>query len=687
MRTNYNNNSLPDNVYLVKPSTRWPTLFRFVHFCVFLVFSSFTVFAQQQIEYSQEAEGKFSAGLSLYKKGEFGAAATVFEQVAHSVGMNHRTTAALVMQAKAELYGNKLDEAGKTLRFFFASYPGSTYIPDAQYTQALVYLKNDEPEQAFRLLLKTLGASPLLLPTLHEEVLLALDEIADSSPDKDLLQRVLVDAQRPIEQEYLSVKIAEQQLERGEYSNAKSSIEKIKKAFWKPTFVAKLSTLEKRLQKPRALKLGVLLPFMNKREQSAGREKEVGMSIFEGIEVAIEEYRRTTSSGSPVTIEKRDTEREPSVAVNGAKELADDQDVIAIIGPAFSNIAAAASIVAQERKIPMITPTANANGIAGSGEYMFQVNPDLDTRAKAIAQYAVGTLKLKRLGVLASNEQSSKILAEAFVAETRRLGFEAVGIEWYDKGTTNLTKQLISLRKKGNAAAQEPFLAFTEKFSAAHTLKLRRLGMSSKLLDTLAATRSIVNATYFLGDNAKAKLDEQGIPYFTGDPRIDSVQRRVTAIQGLYVPISSPAEIGVISSQLAFYGIETKLLGSGEWNSLSELNQNKRYCKGVQFESDGYVDVKNPEYLDFVAHFAQRFNKMPNRTNLYGYAVTQLLLSQIVRGVSTREEMKNALRAVDGVEMIYGRISLFPRRVNSWLQILEYSNETLRRVTEINVQQ
>jgi ABC-type branched-subunit amino acid transport system substrate-binding protein len=142
----------------------------------------------------------------------------------------------------------------------------------------------------------------------------------------------------------------------------------------------------------------------------------------------------------------------------------------------------------------------------------------------------------------------------------------------------------------------------------------------------------------------------------------------------------------VIASQLAFFSIDTRVLGSGEWNNLSELNLNKRYCQGVLFESDSYLDTKSPAYIDFSARFTQRFNKLPSRTTLYGYATAKLILAQIARGVSTREEMKRALSAVDGVELLHGKISLFPRRVNSWLQILEYANEAVTRLTEINVE-
>ena len=53
------------------------------------------------------------------------------------------------------------------------------------------------------------------------------------------------------------------------------------------------------------------------------------------------------------------------------------------------------------------------------------------------------------------------------------------------------------------------------------------------------------------------------------EARAESLAQGSAGIQGLYCPISSPEEIGVVSAQLAYANIKTRLLGSGEWNSLS----------------------------------------------------------------------------------------------------------------------
>lgn len=641
--------------------------------------------SQQKIEYSAEAEKLFSDALTLYKRGDFKSAAVAFDLVLRSSAFNQRTTAAMVMKGKAHAYAGEHAEAEKTLKLFLAQYPASQYKGDAEYTLALVFLKTQFPEKALENLIncwRTVAAQPKSA-VLQEELVAALDSTIDNYISLPSLQRVVTETPGGSEKEFLRIKSAEKQAASGDYKAAATTLNLLRKDYAIPSFPERLNALQTVLNNPRDLKIGLLLPLMKKNEQ-AGREREIGIGLHEGIIFALEEYSKNQEE-IRISLEVRDTEKEAPLAVTLLKELVNDASVVGIIGPAFSHQALAVSSVSNEKGIPTITPTANANGIAATGPFVFQTNPDLEARAKAVARYAVNVLKLKRLGVLASKEQGSKALADTFVNEVTRLGAEVVATESYNRGTTDLTRQMTSMRKKANAAAQEPYLAFNERMTLKELGKLNRLGMSVKVLDALKSKHSVVNATEFLGEDAKAKLEANGIPYTNGDPRIDSVQRVTTAIQGLYCPIGSSAEIGVISSQIAFFSIGTKLLGSGEWNNITELNANKRYCKDVIFESDTYTDIREADYADFVNRFSQRFNRAPTKNDLYGYDVAKLLFSLIQRGATNREQLKNLLSETRSYKSLHSRISLDSRRVNSWLNILQYTNESIQRVAELEV--
>lgn len=639
--------------------------------------------SQPSPQYSTQAEEQFTAGLNLYKKGNFKSAAEEFSKIVRSARLNQRTTAAFVMKAKAELYGGDGDEAEKTLQAFLTSFAASSYVADAEYTLGLLYIKRGAYEKGVSSLLSSLRSIQSTSFGLKEsEILLLLDETIDKYLNAAALQLLATKAKNPKEEEYLRVKVGERQLATGDYNSARATLNLLTTKFTRPTFSEKISALEARLANPRPVKLGILLPLM--RKSTAGREKETGASLLEGFEFALEEQARQTAAS--ISLEVRDTENDPQATATVAKELANDQSVVVILGPAFSNESLAAGAVANDTHVPMITPTATANGIVTRGEFMFQANPDFDTRAKAMAQHAVRNLHLKRIAILSPSEPVNKSLADVFAKEVRRLGGDIVGNEVYEKRSSDLTTQLSVLRRKAVILANQPFITFNHKITMNEIGKLGKLGVPVKTLDTLLIGRSTVNATDLLGENAKVKLQANAIPFTIGDPRLDSLQRINTAIEGVYCPISSSSEIGVISSQLIYAGFTTRILGSGEWNNLAELNANKRSCDGIQFESDGYLDTGNLLYTDFVGRFTRRYGKMPVKNNVYGYDVARLVLTLLGQGATTREEMKSALSRVTSFESLHSRISFSPHRTNSWLNILEYSNETIRRVSEVNVE-
>ncbi len=650
-----------------------------------LCLSLLTSVAFAQVQFSTQAEEDFNSGMSYYKKAEYASAAAAFGKVVLVNPPNQRTTAAMVMKAKAELYGGNAAEASRTLASFLATYPQSSYVPDAEFTLGLVNLKLNDYEQATSALLRAfrLGTKGNVAATLQEEILASLDETINSYIDQVTLRRFMTQAANENEEQYLLLKLAEKQVARGDYTTATMTLQEFRQKFPRPLFAERLTDLEVQIRKPKELKLGVLLPLMKHFEQG-GREKEIGVSLLEGIEFAVREFNAV--SQQHVTLEVRDSDREISVGVSEARKLASDPSILCIIGPAFSSMALAVAPVANEFHIPLITPTANANGIAATGPYVFQANPDLETRARAMAQYAVKDLNLKKLGILSSNELSSKSLAQTFEREARRQGAEVIAVEYYDKGVSDLVLQLTSLRKKANAAVNDPHIVFSERLPRKEIAKLQQLGIAQRMLDTLVAKRSIVNANDLLGENARSLLDAVGFPYSSGNPRADSVGIPLNVIQGLYCPIASAAEIGVISSQLAYHNIQTKILGSGEWNNLSELNANRMYCKNVVFESDSYMDIKEPAYQSFANHFTQQYNKVPNRNTIYGYGVTKTILAVIRQEATTREKLRDALNDVRGYETVHSRISLAPLRVNSWLHIFEYSQETIRHIRQINVE-
>jgi hypothetical protein len=231
----------------------------------------------------------------------------------------------------------------------------------------------------------------------------------------------------------------------------------------------------------------------------------------------------------------------------------------------------------------------------------------------------------------------------------------------------------------------EPLLAFGGTLKRSDVMKFMNLGIPLRRLDSLMSAGTTIEAKMLLGPEARVILDSLQIPVEYDLTRIDSLEYPVTSIDGIYVPISSPAEIGVVSSQIVYFHFQTQLLGSGEWGNIAELDANKRYCDGVIFESDTFIDEESESYAGFVSGFTREFGKPPGRNVLYGVDAARLLVESIRGGAGTRAALALSLAETREFRGLRSQIGFSYRRVNSWLTILQFAEDRLQRLEEISV--
>jgi ABC-type branched-subunit amino acid transport system substrate-binding protein len=199
----------------------------------------------------------------------------------------------------------------------------------------------------------------------------------------------------------------------------------------------------------------------------------------------------------------------------------------------------------------------------------------------------------------------------------------------------------------------------------------------------LLAAGGVIKASEVFGSNAKSVLDSMGISPEYDLSRLDSCEYPAAGLQAIYIPIAGAEEIGVVSAQLVYFNIPAQLIGSGEWNDLTELDEHKSYCTGLIFESDTYIDTSSAAYHEFVSGYRARFQKPPSRNAFFGYDTADLVLAQIRRGAATRQGLARALAAVGSYPGLHSRIGFGEERVNFWLNILQYDGSAIRRLDEI----
>ena len=386
-----------------------------------------------------------------------------------------------------------------------------------------------------------------------------------------------------------------------------------------------------------------------------------------------------------MNLEIRDSERDVGIAARQVSELTMDGQILAIVGPIFSNEVAECARIANSRGVPLITPTATSDGLAAIGEFVFQANPDFSVRARAVAEYAFDRQGARRFAVVAPTDTAGKIMAAAFQAEVIKLGGEMIDFAWYEPGETDLRSQLSGMRRRALEKAETYSVSFSPKMKPVEVKRMSQWGVPQHVLDSLIERSAMASVEFLFGASGRRVADSLRIPYHRMRARYDSLGVPVTNIDALFLPISSPAEIGVVCSQLRYFNFQTQLLGTGNWYDANELEQNRQYANGVVFTTDAYVANDDPGYLEFADRFQLAFQYRPTENTLFGYDAMGLLLKVVRQGATHREEVVSALSRIRKFEGIHSKISFDEGRVNSYLTILQYRNRLIRKIAEIDV--
>ena len=163
--------------------------------------------------------------------------------------------------------------------------------------------------------------------------------------------------------------------------------------------------------------LGVLLPL-------GADDAALTQALFNGIRLAVEDFNAQNEQGVTIRMIFEDSGGDPARTREAVMALADQTSVI--LGPLYSEEAAAGAEAAEEEKVVMIAPLATDDAVSEGKRYVFQANPTLATRGRLVADFAMRNLRLRRFGVVAERSSSaiSEKMAESFQEETMRQGAE-----------------------------------------------------------------------------------------------------------------------------------------------------------------------------------------------------------------------------------------------------------------------
>ena len=184
------------------------------------------------------------------------------------------------------------------------------------------------------------------------------------------------------------------------------------------------------------IKIPVASPF-------TGPLASFGEGVKNGAMLKAEEINAAGGiNGKKVEILLEDELCDPKEAANVATKLANDKDIVIVVGHLCSSASLAAAPIYKEAHLPAISPASTNPNLCKSSPYYFRNVYKDDFQGSFLARYIDEVKGWKKVAIFYETNDYSIGLKNAFVAEAKKRGIKIVGEEAYTSDTTDFTPQL-----------------------------------------------------------------------------------------------------------------------------------------------------------------------------------------------------------------------------------------------------
>jgi len=175
-----------------------------------------------------------------------------------------------------------------------------------------------------------------------------------------------------------------------------------------------------------------------------GDTAQYGISALNGIRMAVEEANAGGGAGGHrIELITRDTRSDPGETEVVVRRLAEESRVHALVGEVVSSRSLAAARVAQEERVPMLTPSATSPEVTAQGDYVFRSCYTDPFQGAALARFATRSLGARRAALLLDPAQRYSVELARFIREAfERQGGEVVSEQDYREGAADFSAQL-----------------------------------------------------------------------------------------------------------------------------------------------------------------------------------------------------------------------------------------------------
>jgi ABC-type branched-subunit amino acid transport system substrate-binding protein len=326
----------------------------------------------------------------------------------------------------------------------------------------------------------------------------------------------------------------------------------------------------------------------------------------------------------------RDTRGRPDTAAAAVRELAADRDVLAVIGPIFSEESEAAAREAESQKIPLIT-LSNREEISAERDQVFRVRTTPDDEVGFLVDYAIDQLGAKQFAVLYPKSRYGRGMRTRYWDAVSARGGSVVAVGSYEPDATDFTDPIRGMIGYELLTSNER-IALQERDQAmrrGRRLEPEHAAMLREVLYTM--------------------MGPEGEPL---PPQVD--------FDALFIP-DAHDKVELIAPQLAYHEIAgVRLLGSSEWNHPDLVRIGRAHVRGAVISTSFHPESELGHVREFVTAYRDSFETEPDEFSSNAYDAANLVLIQLAFGRDSRSEVRDGILRVHGYPGVSGVTTIMP---------------------------
>jgi branched-chain amino acid transport system substrate-binding protein len=193
------------------------------------------------------------------------------------------------------------------------------------------------------------------------------------------------------------------------------------------------------------IKVGLITPL-------TGPIATFGQSVEKGVRMAVDEINAKGGVlGMKIELLVEDNQAKAEESANIARKFIEQDKVVAILGPVISSNTLAAAPIAQQSKVPLLSPTATNPKVTQVGNYIFRACFVDDFQGTVMARFAKTGLgkRVSTAAILYEKTSDYSIgLAKYFKETFVKLGGKIVAEESFSSGDQDFSAQLTKIKGK-----------------------------------------------------------------------------------------------------------------------------------------------------------------------------------------------------------------------------------------------